>query len=62
MEASACPSMPAQGLGPPGEVGWGGRDQPHHQGSIRPSPRVGERDSERGEWTHTFLGPHLPPG
>lgn len=51
MEASACPSVPAQGPGPPGEVSWGGRDQPHPQGSGRPSSQVGERGSGGGEWT-----------
>lgn len=57
MEASAFSSTPAQGPGPPGEVCWGGRDQPHPQGSDRPSPGVGERGSgaERG-----LLGPYLP--
>lgn len=48
----ACP-----GPGAPREVSWGGRDQPHLQGSDRLSPGVGERGS--GEESG-LLGPYLP--
>lgn len=63
MEASACPIHARPGPGGPGEVGWGGRDQPHPKEATVPPPGVGEEAQRGGAgkrvdcWAHT-----CPPG